>query len=503
MNSPGTYPRLPKSRMRYVLAGLVVLLLFGYLGVLYLPFTSDDAFIALRYARNLSRGLGPCFNPGEMSYGFTSPLWIFLLSLFPKLGIGLLGASKGFSFLSGAMSIILFLIIANRNVKRFSWLTLGLLAWAVDPWLVRWAPSGMESSLAAALVLLSLLLLENGKDRWDKSVLAGLALGLAFLARPECALLFLAGLFVLVINKQWKPCAGLLAGFIIIALPWLVYAQLVFHRMLPNTFSAKAGPPAWQDSLRSLIRTVRIMGPSYLLEIIGLVLAGFYLARKKELLPALSRNLLVIIWFLGLPVLYIIAGVTVQSRYLLMVIPLVILLGIKGWERILSTLKGCVKPLAWGIVSVLILATNLGITFGWNYPTTMKFSQGVARCLVLLGDYLRENTPAGSRVALADIGAVSYYSERGVVDLGGLIHPDLLPLIVKYPKEKILPFLPGAGHGKPEYFITRTANPRPDGFPGLTPVLTKEFGPLGVSDPHTVWTYTLYKIDWDSLKAGR
>jgi hypothetical protein len=100
---------------------------------------------------------------------------------------------------------------------------------------------------------------------------------------------------------------------------------------------------------------------------------------------------------------------------------------------------------------------------------------------------------------MVDIGAVGYYSERGIVDLGGLIHPDLLPLIVKHPREKILPYLPGAGYGKPEYFITRTPHPGPEDFPGLTPILTKEFGPLGVSDPHTVWTYTLYKINWDSL----
>jgi hypothetical protein len=488
--------------MKYLLAGWVALILFGCLGYLYLPFTSDDAFIALRYARNLSLGLGPCFNPGEMSYGFTSPLWIFLLSLFPKLGLSLLGASKAFSFLSGATSVILFLILAKRNLKRFPWLSLGLLAWAMDPWLVRWAPSGMESSLAAALVLLSLLLFESGKDRWEKSLLAGLSLGLAFLARPECALLFLSGAVVLGVNREWRPLGGLLLGFLMVALPWVLYAEAVFHRVLPNTFSAKAELPAWQDSLRSLVRTVRIMGPSYLLEIIGLVLTGFYLTGKKELLSALRRNLLVIIWLLGLPVLYVFAGVTVQSRYLLVVIPLVILLGIKGWERVLSNLKGHAKPLAWGIVSVLMLATNLGITFGWNYPTTMKFSQGVARCLVPLGGYLRENTPVGSRVALVDIGAVGYYSERGVVDLGGLIQPDLLPLIVKHPREKILPYLPGAGYGKPEFFITRTPDPGPEDFPGLTPLLTREFGPLGVSDPHTVWTYKLYKVNWDSLRAG-
>jgi hypothetical protein len=488
--------------MKWLLAGLFALTLFACLGFLYLPFTSDDAFIALRYARNLGRGIGPCFNSGEMSYGFTSPLWIFLLSIFPRAGLSLPDASKALSFLSGAMGIIFFLILVKRSSKQFRWLCLGLLAWATDPWLLRWSPSGMESSLAAALVLLSLLLFEERRDAWGRSFLAGLSLGIAFLVRPECAGLFLCGEVVLGINKRWKGLGGFLLGFFVLALPWLLYAQAHFHRLLPNTFSAKAGLPLWRDSLRSLARTLRIMGPSYLPELLGLVMAGFYLATRKELLPALRRNLLFLIWLLGLPFLYILMGVGVQSRYLLLVTPVLILLGVRGWELALRNLRGGMQLLTWGAILILILGTNLGITFAWNYPTTMKFSQGVERCLIPLGDYLREKTPPEARVAMVDIGAVGFYSERGIVDLGGLIHPDLLPLIAKHPREKILPYLPGAGYGKPEYFITRTPHPGPEDFPGLTPILTKEFGPLGVSDPHTVWTFTLYNVHWDSLEAG-
>ena len=38
-------------------------------------FVQDDAFITYRYARNLARGEGLVFNPGERVEGYTNFLW--------------------------------------------------------------------------------------------------------------------------------------------------------------------------------------------------------------------------------------------------------------------------------------------------------------------------------------------------------------------------------------------------------------------------------------------
>src|SRR5215218_10102939 len=41
----------------------------------------DDAMISMRYAWNLSHGLGPVWNPGEYVEGYTDPLMVLLMSL--------------------------------------------------------------------------------------------------------------------------------------------------------------------------------------------------------------------------------------------------------------------------------------------------------------------------------------------------------------------------------------------------------------------------------------
>jgi hypothetical protein len=41
----------------------------------------DDTYIFLRYARNISAGAGPVFNIGEPVEGYTSPLWLAMLTV--------------------------------------------------------------------------------------------------------------------------------------------------------------------------------------------------------------------------------------------------------------------------------------------------------------------------------------------------------------------------------------------------------------------------------------
>lgn len=486
--------------MRTGIAVFVSLLIFTLLASLYFPFTSDDAFIALRFARNISQGLGPCFNPGEPSYGFTSPLWVYLLAFLKTLGTNLLLTSKILSFLMGLAVIIFFVLLAGRTLNHSLSLLLGLLALATDPWFLRWSPSGMESSLSAALVLLSILLFDAGRRGRISFLLAGFSSGLMFLVRPEGAWLAIAAGIMLIAESKWRGLLLFFLAFLTLVFPWLLFAHATFHHLLPNTFIAKAGSPVWTESLRALLRTTKIVGPTYSIEFLGFLLGSFLMMRRKEFGGKIRKNLFVVLWVFGLPFFYILAGVGVQSRYLLMLIPLIVLFGIKSWETFLAGTRRFWKRAAWILGAGFVLGTNLGFTFGINYPATMKFSRGVEECLIPLGNYLKNNTPPNAGIALVDIGVVGYYSERRIVDLGGLVHPKLLSLIVRYPREEILPFLPEAGFGKPDYFITRSPRPGAERFPGLEPLMIREFGPLGVSDPNTVWTYTLYRIHWDSLE---
>lgn len=58
------------------------------------PFTLDDAYITLRYSRNLAAGLGPTFNPGTQAEGCTTFLWMVFLAAPHALGLNALLVSK-------------------------------------------------------------------------------------------------------------------------------------------------------------------------------------------------------------------------------------------------------------------------------------------------------------------------------------------------------------------------------------------------------------------------
>src|SRR5690606_18764685 len=58
-----------------IMAGLMV---FGLV-----DFTLDDAYIHLAYAKSLRLGEGLSYNPGDYETGFSSPLWVALLAVWP------------------------------------------------------------------------------------------------------------------------------------------------------------------------------------------------------------------------------------------------------------------------------------------------------------------------------------------------------------------------------------------------------------------------------------
>jgi len=89
-------------------------------------YITDDTFIHLRYAENLLHHGEFSFNPGQSSYGATSPLWIFGLAMLLKLGLspfvaaGVLGEPRGcwrWCSWSGYSIALLF----SRSTKQFYW----------------------------------------------------------------------------------------------------------------------------------------------------------------------------------------------------------------------------------------------------------------------------------------------------------------------------------------------------------------------------------------------
>ncbi|HMN62779.1 MAG TPA: hypothetical protein PJ988_20600, partial [Anaerolinea sp.] len=75
-----------------------------------------------------------------------------------------------------------------------------------------------------------------------------------------------------------------------------------------------------------------------------------------------------------------------------------------------------------------------------------------------------ENTPADALIAAHDIGALGYYGGRNILDLAGLISPEVIPFIRD--ESRIASYLT---EKQVDYLVT---------FPDWYPVLTRDQTPI-------------------------
>ena len=168
---------------RWIPAGLAVIALVRSWP--YFFFSPDDYYIYLRFVQNLVDHGELSFNTGAPTYGFTSVLWLFVLTAGAKLSGHALLAGKVVSLAATVASPVLLYHVMRRLTGEAGLSFLAGLVWAGNAWLVRWSASGLEAGLSAtlalAVVLASMRARESGTRPWTPAVIAGLAP----LVRPE------------------------------------------------------------------------------------------------------------------------------------------------------------------------------------------------------------------------------------------------------------------------------------------------------------------------------
>jgi len=212
-------------------------------------FFHDDAFISLRYARNLALLGDLAWNPGERVEGYTNFLHVLLSAGLIRLGIDPMWAAQLIN--AGAFAILLRIGWSLTN-------TLGLetphrlasLSAVISVPVIGWIFGGLESVLVAALLSIAYLFalrVLNGAPSLRHSLLASLFFALAYLTRPDALVANLAcGLALL--NFANLPLKARLAHFVAIgsvsALTLIAHVLIrlqVYGLPLPLTFYAKVG----------------------------------------------------------------------------------------------------------------------------------------------------------------------------------------------------------------------------------------------------------------------
>lgn len=241
---------------------LLTAVLAGYLlhASAYWAQLNDDAFITFRYSRNLVLGRGPVYNRGEFVEGYTN----FLLMVMMAGAIAAFGpddvlfCAKLVGLLAGLASILLAVQLTARwlrpvdRLRDQAWLLAplaGLLV-AIDAGFALHSSTGLETTLFACLLTLSLLLADRMlvAHRWQG---LGVALGLTALTRPEGVGLSIAILLAVALAgrrtvRRVLCTDGAIALGVIVA--HTVFRAVTYHDLLPNTYYAKAGGIAWKAS---------------------------------------------------------------------------------------------------------------------------------------------------------------------------------------------------------------------------------------------------------------
>ena len=223
-------------------------------------FTTDDAYIAFRYVRNLTDGYGPVWNraPFLPVEGYTSPLWVALLALVWRvLGIAPPQAANVIGLWCGYASAIVLFRFARRVrlpaslARARGWLfaipAAGVLC---NRHFYTWLSSGLETALfnLCALGWVALGFVSDGErdDAWARRF--ALCCGAIALTRPDGLLFMAFGLAQLALYVRRAPFRTWV-GWLGVGWPFAaVAAHLLFRRSyygewLPNTYYAKFVAP--------------------------------------------------------------------------------------------------------------------------------------------------------------------------------------------------------------------------------------------------------------------
>lgn len=448
-------------------AAHVLYLVMTYLHHGYLGFPLDDAWIYQVYARNLANSGQWAFVPGVPSTGSTSILWTLLISpahLFhidPLWWTNLLGLlSLIATSLGGAR-----LFEEDAPVKT---LAVGL-AIALEWHLVWAAASGMETGLFSAMLMWFWVWLKRRDPAYlGHCMQDGLVLGLwgggLLLARPEgvlaVAVAWLYGIVhpgKLAARFRWGLAAGV--GFAALLMPFLLLNYGIGGTFWPNTFYAKQTEYASLWSQPYFYRfaeqvVVCLKGAQVLLVPVLLV----DLWRRFRRHPVQWVSLLPLAWASAHWALYAARlPVTYQyGRYAIPAVPLVVAYGVGGLLELARPRARQIvirlASLAWMLASALLFPLFLCVSGAPAYANDVKYIEVE---MVTTARWIAAHTAADEVIAAHDIGALGYFAPRRLVDLAGLVSPDVIPFMSD--DRRLASYIIGSGA---DYLIV---------FPGWSP----------------------------------
>lgn len=387
-------------------------------------FPLDDAWIHLTYARTLAEtGRFAYFPTDATTQGSTAPLFTLLLAAGFRvvsdeklLGIGLGIAAQG-GFLAALA------IWARRRLDGSTgWAAAAVALVALDGRIAILAASGMETSLFLACVAAAFALAAH-----DRGAAAGVAAGLATWTRPEG--LLLAAVFLIAAAIERRSVRGFLVPYAALAGGWAAFNRTLGESWLPNTFEAKTAYYAAEPRLAFLAHDVLglfrdgawpAIAPCAAAGIAWVAVAVVRRAPSPLAAEAGWTGAVLLAYLVALPFAHRF------ERYLVPVLPAVAILGVATARSVARGIGSRGVRVAGGVVATAL--------FGFHLAATVRAAGSYASfCRYHLerheraGRWIAAHTSAEAVIAAHDVGAIGYYARRRIVDLVGVVRPEVVP----------------------------------------------------------------------------
>ena len=410
-------------------------------GVIYLAacaivfkigFPLDDTWIHLTFARTLAEHGEWAFRPGIPSAGSTSPLWSALLSIGFIIGL----APYIWTYLLGLLTLFalgaLCELTARRMISSYTPRVPWVGVFIVLEWHLLWAAmSGMETLLHALIVtgVLSALMMDS-----RRFLSLGLVVGISVWVRPDGLTLLGPLVLAILLSEADMPsrARGLIRAFIgfgAVFLFYLLFNLLIGDTPMPNTFYAKqAEYIGWQGQTifkRLGDLAFQLFSGPYLFLAVGSIVWAVRSVRARA-----WGSLLGLVWAIGYMFLYILRLPVYQhGRYVMPAMPALFLMGLLAMLEFAQSKRfgryqwfvNTLWQAGVGVLSVLFL-----------FLGAYTFAQDVAfieREMVVTANWAAEKIPPGEVIAAHDIGALGYFDEHPLIDLAGLVSPEVIPFM--------------------------------------------------------------------------
>ncbi|MBN1232319.1 MAG: hypothetical protein JXA60_03080 [Candidatus Coatesbacteria bacterium] len=455
-------------------------------------FPLDDTYIHFKIADNLLKYGTISFHKEVFVASSTAPLFSIMLALFTFLSRSFVVSA----YLIGGLSHVLFLYFSYLFLNEISkkkivelrksdiWLLCIILS--LD-WHFLWSAfSGMETSLSLALLSI-ILYLEISENR--NLHLKGILLICLVLSRAEMILLILLLLILRIIeairNKSivlLKPYIIFLVGFIVISffyyfktnsfVPATSYAKAVFYGLQPKMIFLKSVVDFFlRGNAEGDLGKKPFSIPFFLLPFY--IISLFLMIKQKKspiiLIFSLLPLIISIFLYIRLPRLYH------HGRYLIPYLSFFYIASFFAF-RLMENEKGKSKIFFMIFLSILLVAASIwisgllyfmgiiaaflcyflfykkedaGLVLNGAYIITIfllvhnlarnkdfLFNEGawIRNNHIKTAEWVNEHIDKDAYLICHDVGAISFMTDRFIIDITGLTAPELIPIIHNHDK---------------------------------------------------------------------